>query len=64
MNEITHDFVMDTNNLHQQLHEARNKMYGVLVQDEFIEYFSDPEQNYGGGSCEPYHGLAKVFAVH
>ena len=61
MNEITQEFVSDTRNVNQQLLEAKNEMFRVLVQDEFIAYFSDPEQNYGGGSCEAYHGLAKTF---
>ena len=61
MNEISRDIVLNTKNMHRQLLETRNEMFRVLVQDKFIEYFSDPVQNYGGGLSEEYHGLAKVF---
>ena len=61
MNEISHKLVLDTKSLNRQLLATRKEMFKVLIQDEFIEYFSDPGQNYGGGLTEEYHGLAKIF---
>lgn len=61
MKEISNDWARSTKALNQQLAKSKREMYKILVQDEFIEYFSDPEQNYGGTDCEAYKGLAKVF---
>lgn len=61
MNEISHKLVLDAKSLNRQRISIRNEMFKVLIQDEFIEYFSDPKQNYGGGLFEEYHGLANVF---
>ena len=58
---IAHNLVLSTKSLNRQLLETRNEMFKILIQDEFIEYFSDSKQNYGGGLSEEYHGLAKVF---
>ena len=61
MKEISYDLSNSARSLNRQLLEIRDDMFRVLVQDEYIKYFSDPSQHYGGGLSEEYHGLAKMF---